>query len=119
MSGLRDVLRQQIEGIVEPEPPSGSARLAEFARQERAAQEQIQARREAEAAAAAAPPPPATLVEELMELIGHQEPGEHPALNDPRLLQIAAGSQDAPRSVREQLSGLLRGMWDQREQGTD
>ncbi len=114
MSELRKLLRQQIEGIVEPDPPSVSARLAEFARAEREAQEQREERREAEVAEAAKPQPQ-SLVDELKELIGHQEPGEHPALNDPRLLQIAAGSQDAPRSVREQLSGLLRGMWDQRE----
>lgn len=110
-------MRQQIEGIGDPEPPSMSARLAAFVREERAAKEAHEARKAAEAEAAASPPK--SLVDELRELIGEPEQHEVPGLADARLLAIASGSQDASRPVREQLSGLLRGMWDQRSQDTD
>jgi hypothetical protein len=114
MSGLRRFLAEQIKPPTQP--VSGSARLAQFARDEKQA---VKDRADAEAAAAAeaAKPKPQSLVEELrFELEKHQEDSEFPALNSDALLRIAAGTQEAPRSVREQISGLLRGMWDQREQ---
>jgi hypothetical protein len=116
MSRLRDRLRELIEPKPCVEQQSGSAQLAAYARDVRQAHQEIADRRDAAAAAVAAPPAPATLVEELKQLIGEPEQHDVPGLADPRLLQIAAGSQDAPRSVREELSGLLREMWDKREQ---
>jgi hypothetical protein len=46
-------------------------------------------------------------VEALKEALGEPEQHDVPGLADQRLLQIAAGSQDAPRSVREEIARLL------------
>jgi signal recognition particle subunit SEC65 len=112
---MRDFLREQIQPR-KVEQVSGSRQLAEYAAGMREWESEREARLASEAAAAAKPKPQ-SLVEELrFELEKHQEDSEYPALNSDALLRIAAGTQEAPRSVREQISGLLRGMWDQREQ---
>jgi hypothetical protein len=113
MSALRKMLRQQIEGIEEPDQPSGSAALAAYVRDMKQVETDLQARREAEAAQAAKPQPQSLADVLRLELEEHQERGEHPSLNDQRLLQIAAGTPDAPHSVREEVSGILRRLWDQ------
>jgi hypothetical protein len=46
-------------------------------------------------------------LEALKEALGEPEQHDVPGLADQRLLQIAAGSQDAPRSVREEIARLL------------
>lgn len=118
MAGMRDFLR----GVIQPqevEQVSGSARLAQHVRGWRQYEQERDEAKAAEAAEAAKPPPPATLVDELKALIGEPELSDVPGLADSRLLEIAAQSQEAPRSVREQISSLLRSHWDQREPGTD
>jgi hypothetical protein len=143
--GMRDFLRQQIEGTeVEQVPPS--RQLAEYA----AGMRQYEADKAAAEEAEAATPAPQSLVAELRgliaqpnpltwrevraeldrrtearrgqsvaealeEAIGPQEQSDVPGLNDQRLLQIAAGTPDAPRSVREEVAGVLRGLWDSKD----
>ena len=112
--GLREYLRQQISGV-QPEPLSGSARLAQHAREWKQ-YEQEQADAQSAAEVEAAKPQPQSLVEELRSLIGQQDRSEFPALNDSRLLEIAAGTTDMPHSTREAVAAILRGHWDNREQ---
>jgi hypothetical protein len=111
---MRDFLREQIQPR-KVEQVSGSRQVAEYAAGMRDWEADREARLAAEAAKANEPEPK-SLVDELKSLIGEPELSDVPGLADARLLQIAAGTQEAPKSVREQLSGLLRGMWDQREQ---
>jgi hypothetical protein len=116
MSGLRRFLAEQIQPR-KVEQVSASRLLAEYSAGMRQFEADKKASEEA-AALEAAKPKPQSLVEELrFELEAHNAGNDTPGLNDQRILELAAGAQEASRSVREELSGLLRGMWDKRESG--
>jgi hypothetical protein len=77
MSELRKMLRQQIEGIAEPEQPSGSARLAQHVRDWNQYEADKKAAEEA-AEAEANEPERVSLVDELRGMIAGQKPASWP-----------------------------------------
>jgi hypothetical protein len=55
------------------------------------------------------------VADELKDALAQQDDDGHPALNSQKLLEIAAGTPELPRSTREVVANVLRQHWDQQQ----